>query len=80
MYKRQPITSKVDIFSIGTIIYFMLSGDLPFNSENLEFLVERTLSEKCQFVGKRWMKISKEAKELIEKLLEVDPEKRITLK
>jgi serine/threonine protein kinase len=34
----------VDIFSIGAIIYFMLSGELPFNSENLEFLVERTLT------------------------------------
>ncbi len=42
-------------------------------------MVERTLTEECQFVGKRWMKISKEAKEFIKLLLEVDAEKRISL-
>ena len=44
VYKKEKINEKSDIFSIGTIIYFMLSGELPFNSENLEFLVERTLT------------------------------------
>ncbi len=59
VYKREKITEKADIFAIGVIIYFMLSGELPFHSDNLEFLVERTLTEKCSFVGKKWSKVNK---------------------
>jgi serine/threonine-protein kinase len=39
VYRKERITEKADIFSIGAIIYFMFSGELPFHSDNLEFLV-----------------------------------------
>lgn len=35
VYRKERITEKADIFSIGAIVYFMLSGELPFHSDNL---------------------------------------------
>ena len=67
--------SEVDVWSIGIVLFFMICGFLPFEDSNTTKLYAKILNgnfEIPEFV-------SNEAKELIKKILIVDPEKRITI-
>lgn len=39
----EPITLKSDVFSIGSILYFMLRGTLPFAELNAEQTLRNTI-------------------------------------
>jgi len=69
----------VDMFSVGVIIYIILSGTHPFplnDDTRLQTCVERG---EWNFNGSCWQYVSDMAKDLIEKLMEVDPTKRLTV-
>ena len=66
---------KIDIWSTGIILYAMLCGYLPFEDKDNDILFEKILE--CKLVFPRY--ISKNAKDLMEKILVTDPDKRITI-
>ena len=71
---------KVDIFSVGVILYVLLSGRPAFLGFNVnEILIK---NKKCQveFPEKYWGKISDTAKDLVLKMMQKDPKDRITAK
>lgn len=68
--------TAVDYWSIGVILYVLLCGYPPFYEESNEKLFELIKSGKLDFTGPQWEKISDEAKDLIKKLLDIDPNKR----
>lgn len=66
----------VDMWSIGIIIYILLTGCFPFWSENVQ-----TLYQKIMNGAYRWPtrpEVSDSAKDLVRKLLEKNPKKRMT--
>jgi serine/threonine protein kinase len=71
--RRGKISFKIDVFALGSILYYMLSGLLPFNDYSLMEIFNRTLDGEYQFPEKKFEKVSTEAKDLIDKLLENDP-------
>ena len=79
MLRNEPIDEKIDNFGIGVIIFFMLSGTLPFNGHNIPEILQRTLDGNYDFKNSIWTKVSDEAKDLIRSLLQNDPTNRITL-
>lgn len=64
-----------DIWSIGIILFVMICGYLPFDEENNYVLYKRILEGKYEFPDC----ISESAKDLISKILNVDPNQRFSL-
>ena len=66
---------KIDIWSTGIILYAMLCGYLPFEDKDNDLLFAKILECKLEFPKY----ITKLSKDLIEKILVTDPDKRITI-
>ena len=66
---------KIDIWSSGIILYAMLCGYLPFEDKDNDVLFEKILE--CKVIFPKYIKGN--SKDLIEKILVTDPEKRISI-
>ena len=68
-----------DIWSIGVILYVLLCGYPPFNADTDEQIHQRIRSnEPHVFPEEDWKNVSSQVKDLINRCLERDQEKRIT--
>ncbi|KAL4946403.1 Calcium/calmodulin-dependent protein kinase [Aspergillus oleicola] len=75
---KQGHGKAVDIWSLGVITYTLLCGYSPFRSENLTDLIEECRSGQVIFHERYWKGVSKDAKDFILSLLQVNPAKRPT--
>jgi len=71
-------TEKCDLWSIGVILYIMLSGKPPFNGSSDREILKKVAEGNYRLDGEIWQKRSDESKDLIRKLMEVDVSKRLT--
>jgi len=76
--QRKPYGREVDWWSLGVILYILLCGFPPFHDEhnNLKRLYKKIKSGNYSFPSPYWDEVSEEAKDLVSKLLTVDPSKR----
>jgi calcium-dependent protein kinase len=75
---NKSYNEKCDIWSIGVILFALLSGKFPFEGNNEEAVFEKIKRGHFEFKSK-W-NLSEEAKDLIYRLLEMNQEKRITIR
>jgi calcium/calmodulin-dependent protein kinase (CaM kinase) II/calcium/calmodulin-dependent protein kinase I len=76
--KNHPHDEVADMWSVGVIIFVALVGYPPFIEEDQRVLFRKIrLGEYC-FFDEDWVGISQESRELISKLLIVDPDQRWT--
>jgi calcium-dependent protein kinase len=75
---NKSYNEKCDIWSAGVVLYVMLTGNFPFIGKTSQKLFENIKTGKYKQTGKEWEAISKEAKDLIGKMLELDTSKRIS--
>ncbi|KAI7894877.1 kinase-like domain-containing protein [Mucor mucedo] len=68
----------VDIWSVGVIMYTLLSGYTPFYGEDQNELFNCIMKGQYEFDDEYWSDISEGAKNLINRLLTFDPKQRVT--
>ncbi|KAM7497052.1 hypothetical protein LguiA_021466 [Lonicera macranthoides] len=69
---------EVDIWSIGVMLYILLSGVPPFWAESEHGIFNAILRGHIDFTSDPWPSISPQAKDLVKKMLTVDPKQRMT--
>ncbi|CAK8676999.1 unnamed protein product [Clavelina lepadiformis] len=74
-------STSVDIWAIGVIAYILLCGFEPFYDENGDqAMYRKILRGEYDFASPFWDHISDNAKDLVRKMLVLDPAKRLTAK
>ncbi len=75
---KRKYDEKCDVWSCGVILYILLSGQPPFNGEDEKEIISKVKEGKYEFDKEYFLDISKDAKNLIELMLEYDTSKRIS--
>jgi calcium/calmodulin-dependent protein kinase I len=76
--KNEPYGPAVDLWSMGVILYILLCGFPPFYHESTTMLYKQIKKGSYSFPDPYWSEISDNAKDLVGRLLTVDPAKRAT--
>ena len=71
---KNPYDHRCDFWSLGVVMFIILSGVAPFFHENTFNLFELIAKGQYDFGAPVWEEVSEEAKDLIKKLLVVDPD------
>lgn len=74
----KPIGKPVDMWAFGVIMFILLGGYPPFHDNNQKMLFSKISRGSYQFNPKRWSTVSNQAKDMISRLLTVDPSERLT--
>merc|ERR1711990_149939 len=76
--RKEKYGKAVDIWAIGVILYILLVGYPPFWNEDTKILYDTIKKGEYNYPSPEWDTVSRDVKQLIDQMLEIDPAKRIT--
>ncbi|XP_078678374.1 calcium/calmodulin-dependent protein kinase type IV-like [Branchiostoma floridae x Branchiostoma belcheri] len=77
--RGHPYGPMVDMWSIGVVTYILLVGFEPFYDERGDqHMFRKILKADYEFMSPWWDDVSLSAKDLVERLLVIDPKKRLS--
>lgn len=74
---RGSYSEKADVWSVGVVAYMLLSSQMPFYGRKKHHIIEQILNAQFDFRGRRWRRISDQAKAFVEELLVLDADERL---
>ena len=74
---QKPYKIACDFWSLGVVLFILLSGSPPFYDEDNFALFEKIKACQYNFDAPSWTSISAEAKDFISKLLVANPDERL---
>lgn len=78
MLRPADVDHRADVFSMGVLLYEMLTGFLPFGGQTVEETLQSVLSSEPTFASDLDERIPHELSELIQRCLVKNPEERLT--
>lgn len=83
LVNRQPYNEKVDVWSLGVVMYQLLSGKTPFESNSIKKIDWNINNKQLKFKnspGENWDHVSQNAKNFILRCLDRDPTTRPSIR
>ena len=79
MLQRTDYHKSVDIWALGVIVFVLLCGCLPFDEDSSKINSQDEIQKKFTLRFPKWsMNLSASAKDLLQNLLDIDPQSRFT--
>ncbi|MCO6454624.1 MAG: serine/threonine protein kinase [Pirellulaceae bacterium] len=73
----RPVTSRSDLYSLGSVLYCLLAGRPPFHSKSLPEVIHALRYEAPRPIRRLVPEVPLEFEEILNQLLEKEPEQRI---
>lgn len=73
---ERPVNERSDLFSLGTVLYHLVSGQLPFSGNNPSIILRNIIEGRRPEVMELQPSCSPRLADLIERLLQTDPDGR----
>ena len=73
LWKNRPYNAKSDVWALGCLLYEMVMGKPPFDSNNMRGLARKVMRGVYPDVSSRY---SQELRDVVKRLLTVDPNHR----
>lgn len=77
--KKEPYSFGVDVWGLGCITYFLMTGALPFEGDCDKEINWKTVNGMPKFSVPYWKNHSNKAKDLVIRMLKNDPKERLTI-
>ncbi len=75
---RGHYSEECDMWSVGVVLYILLSSRLPFMGDTPEALLTKVAKGEYEMDPAVWDPVCDDAKDLVRNLLQVNPEERLT--
>jgi serine/threonine-protein kinase len=73
---EEPLDTRSDLFSLGTVLYYLVTGELPFTGSNPSLILKKVIEGDRPHVSELAPAISPSLGDLVERLMATHPEAR----